>query len=40
MQPETMPDNSRVVDEVNAILKAGKSAYGSFRGRQKSKEGA
>jgi hypothetical protein len=39
MEPKRMPDNSRIVDEVSAILKAGKSAYGSFQGRQASKEG-
>lgn len=31
--PQTMPDNTRIVDAVTELLKAGKSPYGSWRGR-------
>lgn len=33
MTPETIPDNSRIVAALVALVASGKPLYGSFRGR-------
>lgn len=37
-EPETVPDNSRLVSELRALQAAGKPLYGSFRGKPSNKE--
>jgi hypothetical protein len=33
-EPETIPDNSRIVAALRELLTAGKPLYGSYRGRR------